>query len=196
MSSPSPDAFDSHDDRDDDGEGESVEEHKSVIMHLLSQVRLGMDLTKVKRSVSLVPHLAVHRGAVFDLLFISMTRFQFYSLPCSFCSGGPAHLHPRKTLVVRDVRRLLCTSRLVCKVIHAVPKTNGYFATPTLLQVFQNLNCDSRQHCRAAGAPGAHGASGEVVPVGIPCGEERLSGQKTLQPHPGRSVLLPLGPAK
>ncbi|PWA20833.1 hypothetical protein CCH79_00007159 [Gambusia affinis] len=41
------DMFDSHDDRDDDGEGESVEEHKSVIMHLLSQVRLGMDLTKV-----------------------------------------------------------------------------------------------------------------------------------------------------
>ncbi|KAM8888693.1 oxysterol-binding protein-related protein 9 isoform X4 [Synchiropus splendidus] len=41
------DAFDSHDDRDDEGEGESVEEHKSVIMHLLSQVRLGMDLTKV-----------------------------------------------------------------------------------------------------------------------------------------------------
>ncbi|XP_074987953.1 oxysterol-binding protein-related protein 9 isoform X3 [Caretta caretta] len=41
------DLFDPHDDRDDDGEGESVEEHKSVIMHLLSQVRLGMDLTKV-----------------------------------------------------------------------------------------------------------------------------------------------------
>ncbi|XP_056132373.1 oxysterol-binding protein-related protein 9 isoform X2 [Lampris incognitus] len=41
------DLFDSHDDRDDEGEGESVEEHKSVIMHLLSQVRLGMDLTKV-----------------------------------------------------------------------------------------------------------------------------------------------------
>ncbi|XP_074858596.1 oxysterol-binding protein-related protein 9 isoform X4 [Carettochelys insculpta] len=41
------DLFDAHDDRDDDGEGESVEEHKSVIMHLLSQVRLGMDLTKV-----------------------------------------------------------------------------------------------------------------------------------------------------
>ncbi|CAH6790655.1 Osbpl9 [Phodopus roborovskii] len=39
--------FDSHDDRDDDGEAGSVEEHKSVIMHLLSQVRLGMDLTKV-----------------------------------------------------------------------------------------------------------------------------------------------------
>ncbi|XP_015255427.1 PREDICTED: oxysterol-binding protein-related protein 9 isoform X3 [Cyprinodon variegatus] len=42
-----PDMFDNNDDRDDDGEGESVEEHKSVIMHLLSQVRLGMDLTKV-----------------------------------------------------------------------------------------------------------------------------------------------------
>uniref|UniRef100_A0A671P5A7 Oxysterol-binding protein n=1 Tax=Sinocyclocheilus anshuiensis TaxID=1608454 RepID=A0A671P5A7_9TELE len=41
------DQFDSHDEKDDDGEGESVEEHKSVIMHLLSQVRLGMDLTKV-----------------------------------------------------------------------------------------------------------------------------------------------------
>ncbi|XP_055023611.2 oxysterol-binding protein-related protein 9 isoform X2 [Misgurnus anguillicaudatus] len=41
------DQFDSQDERDDDGEGESVEEHKSVIMHLLSQVRLGMDLTKV-----------------------------------------------------------------------------------------------------------------------------------------------------
>ncbi|XP_058408374.1 oxysterol-binding protein-related protein 9 isoform X1 [Diceros bicornis minor] len=39
--------FDSHDDRDDEGEAGSVEEHKSVIMHLLSQVRLGMDLTKV-----------------------------------------------------------------------------------------------------------------------------------------------------
>ncbi|KAI9514487.1 Oxysterol-binding protein- protein 9, partial [Dissostichus eleginoides] len=36
-----------NEDRDDEGEGESVEEHKSVIMHLLSQVRLGMDLTKV-----------------------------------------------------------------------------------------------------------------------------------------------------
>ena len=44
----SSDPFDSHDDRDDEGEGESVEEHKSVIMHLLSQVRLGMDLTKVQ----------------------------------------------------------------------------------------------------------------------------------------------------
>lgn len=43
--------FDSHDDRDDDPEGESVEEHKSVIMHLLSQVRLGMDLTKVNIAV-------------------------------------------------------------------------------------------------------------------------------------------------
>ena len=42
------DQFD-NDDRDDEGEGESVEEHKSVIMHLLSQVRLGMDLTKVPR---------------------------------------------------------------------------------------------------------------------------------------------------
>ncbi|XP_006879730.1 PREDICTED: oxysterol-binding protein-related protein 9-like isoform X1 [Elephantulus edwardii] len=41
------DLLDSRDDRDDEGEAGSVEEHKSVIMHILSQVRLGMDLTKV-----------------------------------------------------------------------------------------------------------------------------------------------------
>ncbi|KAB0349262.1 hypothetical protein FD754_014119 [Muntiacus muntjak] len=41
------DLFDLHDDRDDEGEAGSVEEHKSIIMHLLSQVRFGMDLTKV-----------------------------------------------------------------------------------------------------------------------------------------------------
>ena len=35
------DLFDSHDDGNDEGEARSVEEHKSVIMHLLSQVRLG-----------------------------------------------------------------------------------------------------------------------------------------------------------
>lgn len=52
------DQFDSHDERDDDGEGESVEEHKSVIMHLLSQVRLGMDLTKVNKQPSLFHNLS------------------------------------------------------------------------------------------------------------------------------------------
>ena len=31
-------------------ENQSVEEHKSVILHLLSQLKLGMDLTKVYRS--------------------------------------------------------------------------------------------------------------------------------------------------
>ena len=41
------DLFDSHDYRNDQGEAESMEKHKSVIMHLLSQVRLGMDLMKV-----------------------------------------------------------------------------------------------------------------------------------------------------
>ena len=29
-------------------EGQSVEEHKSVILHLVSQLKLGMDLTKVR----------------------------------------------------------------------------------------------------------------------------------------------------
>ena len=41
------DLFNSHDDRNDQGEEESVEKHKGIIMHLLSQVRLGMDLMKV-----------------------------------------------------------------------------------------------------------------------------------------------------
>ena len=54
----------------------------------------------------------------------------------------------------------------------------------------------SLQHRRAAGAPGAHGAGRQVVPVCLPCGEEGLGGQETLQPHPGRGLLLPLGHAK
>lgn len=54
------DLFDSHDDRDDDAEGESVEEHKSVIMHLLSQVRLGMDLTKVTASEQSSVPIGIH----------------------------------------------------------------------------------------------------------------------------------------
>ena len=41
------DLFNSHDDRNGQGEEESVEKHKGIIMHLLSQVRLGMDLMKV-----------------------------------------------------------------------------------------------------------------------------------------------------
>ena len=31
----------------EESENQSVEEHKSVILHLLSQLKLGMDLTKV-----------------------------------------------------------------------------------------------------------------------------------------------------
>uniref|UniRef100_A0A3Q1HLF3 Oxysterol-binding protein n=1 Tax=Anabas testudineus TaxID=64144 RepID=A0A3Q1HLF3_ANATE len=72
------DPFDSHDDRDDDGEGESVEEHKSVIMHLLSQVRLGMDLTKV-----VLPTFILERRSLLEMyadffahpdLFVSITE--------------------------------------------------------------------------------------------------------------------------
>ncbi|KFO38546.1 Oxysterol-binding protein-related protein 9 [Fukomys damarensis] len=40
------DPFDLHEDRDDDRESGSVEEQKNVIMHLLSQFRLQMGLTK------------------------------------------------------------------------------------------------------------------------------------------------------
>lgn len=76
-----------------------------------------------------------------------------------------------------------------CKFYHSHTPPSSFLTLNSCL-------CDSHQHCWAAGAPGAHGASGEVVPVSFPRGEERLSGQETLQPHPGRSLLLPLGPAK
>ncbi|XP_030639729.1 oxysterol-binding protein-related protein 9 isoform X3 [Chanos chanos] len=74
------DQFDSHDERDDDGEGESVEEHKSVIMHLLSQVRLGMDLTKV-----VLPTFILERRSLLEMyadffahpdLFVSIAEQQ------------------------------------------------------------------------------------------------------------------------
>ncbi|KAB0393647.1 hypothetical protein E2I00_000678 [Balaenoptera physalus] len=54
--------FDSHDERDDEGEAGSVEEHKSVIMHLLSQVRLGMDLTKV-----VLPTFTLERRSLLEM---------------------------------------------------------------------------------------------------------------------------------
>ncbi|TRY88658.1 hypothetical protein DNTS_025679 [Danionella cerebrum] len=74
------DQFDSHDEKDDDGEGESVEEHKSVIMHLLSQVRLGMDLTKV-----VLPTFILERRSLLEMyadffahpdLFVSIAEQQ------------------------------------------------------------------------------------------------------------------------
>lgn len=37
---------------DDDLEG--VEEHKTIILHLLSQLKLGMDLTKVQTSINII----------------------------------------------------------------------------------------------------------------------------------------------
>lgn len=77
------DPFDSHDDRDDDPEGESVEEHKSVIMHLLSQVRLGMDLTKVKAAEQrLILRVVCHcSGPLFR------SHSDLICTCCFFCSG-------------------------------------------------------------------------------------------------------------
>uniref|UniRef100_A0A8D2D4P4 Oxysterol-binding protein n=1 Tax=Sciurus vulgaris TaxID=55149 RepID=A0A8D2D4P4_SCIVU len=69
------DLFDSHDDRDDDGEAGSVEEHKCVIMHLLSQVRLGMDLTKV-----VLPTFILERR------FLSEMYADFFAHPDLFVS--------------------------------------------------------------------------------------------------------------
>ncbi|XP_077132081.1 oxysterol-binding protein-related protein 9 isoform X9 [Ranitomeya variabilis] len=69
--------FDPQDDRDDDGEGESVEEHKSVIMHLLSQVRLGMDLTKV-----VLPTFILERRSLLEMYA------DFFAHPDLFVSIG------------------------------------------------------------------------------------------------------------
>ncbi|XP_039258710.2 oxysterol-binding protein-related protein 9-like [Styela clava] len=61
-------------------DGESVEEHKSVIMHLLSQVKLGMDLTKV-----VLPTFILERRSLLEMyadffahpdLFVGITEGQ------------------------------------------------------------------------------------------------------------------------
>lgn len=92
------DQYDSHDERDDDGEGESVEEHKSVIMHLLSQVRLGMDLTKV----------ILDSASVFLLLSFLVCPHSMNMLLSSL--GGFTYVHLGEKVVAGDVCRLLCPS--------------------------------------------------------------------------------------
>ncbi|XP_076860011.1 oxysterol-binding protein-related protein 9 isoform X3 [Brachyhypopomus gauderio] len=81
------DQYDSHDERDDEGEGESVEEHKSVIMHLLSQVRLGMDLTKV-----VLPTFILERRSLLEMYA------DFFAHPDLFVSISE-HAEPRDRMV-------------------------------------------------------------------------------------------------
>ncbi|XP_077306368.1 oxysterol-binding protein-related protein 9 isoform X1 [Lithobates pipiens] len=81
------DQYDPHDDRDDDGEGESVEEHKSVIMHLLSQVRLGMDLTKV-----VLPTFILERRSLLEMYA------DFFAHPELFVSIGD-HKDPKDRMI-------------------------------------------------------------------------------------------------
>ncbi|MEE6495519.1 hypothetical protein FKM82_002071 [Ascaphus truei] len=80
------DLFDSHD-GDDDAEGESVEEHKSIIMHLLSQVRLGMDLTKV-----VLPTFILERRSLLEMYA------DFFAHPDLFGSIGD-HKDPKDRMV-------------------------------------------------------------------------------------------------
>lgn len=66
------DVFHSYDSRDDDVEAGSMEEHKSIIMHLFSQVRLAMDLTKV-----VLPRFILERRSPLEMyadwdLFVSI----------------------------------------------------------------------------------------------------------------------------
>lgn len=102
------DQFDTHDERDDDGEGESVEEHKSVIMHLLSQVRLGMDLTKVNTN---------NRLYFFTFSPISFIQFPPFN-PSLSSSGRLADIYLGAEVVAGNVCRFLCTPRFVCEVMH------------------------------------------------------------------------------
>lgn len=93
------DPFDSHDDRDDDPEGESVEEHKSVIMHLLSQVRLGMDLTKVKAPNK---SAALWSGSVFSFLCASLIS------DYSFLTAVLACLYTHYNFIFHSLASILC----------------------------------------------------------------------------------------
>uniref|UniRef100_A0A4W5QBY7 Oxysterol-binding protein n=1 Tax=Hucho hucho TaxID=62062 RepID=A0A4W5QBY7_9TELE len=80
------DQFDSHDDEGED-QGESVEEHKSVIMHLLSQVRLGMDLTKV-----VLPTFILERRSLLEMYA------DFFAHPDLFVSIAD-QLEPKERMV-------------------------------------------------------------------------------------------------
>uniref|UniRef100_A0A674E827 Oxysterol-binding protein n=1 Tax=Salmo trutta TaxID=8032 RepID=A0A674E827_SALTR len=80
------DQFDSHDDEAED-HGESVEEHKSVIMHLLSQVRLGMDLTKV-----VLPTFILERRSLLEMYA------DFFAHPDLFVSIAD-QLEPKERMV-------------------------------------------------------------------------------------------------
>ena len=42
-----------------DSDLEGMEEHKSIILHLLSQLKLGMDLTKVRLNYKMEGYIAI-----------------------------------------------------------------------------------------------------------------------------------------
>ena len=50
-------------------ESENMEEHKSLILHLLSKLKLGMDLTKVLRALGLCSHESFVTMTVLDESF-------------------------------------------------------------------------------------------------------------------------------
>ncbi|XP_075920180.1 oxysterol-binding protein-related protein 9 isoform X4 [Petromyzon marinus] len=78
-------------DENDSEEGESVEDHKSVIMHLLSQVKLGMDLTKV-----VLPTFILERRSLLEMYA------DFFAHPDLFVSvAGGVDARERMVSVVR-----------------------------------------------------------------------------------------------
>ena len=72
---------------------DGVAQNRNIIMHLLSQVRIGMDLSRVCES------LITNTGIVHndDL-------------------GHITNIYIRKTFTTRNVCRFFCTPRLICQV--------------------------------------------------------------------------------
>ena len=88
----------------------SIEGSKSIITHLLSQVRIGMDLTKV--CILFVNVLPCDNftffgglGSVFFCFFCLISDF------CSFPAGCIANIYFGATVNVGDVCGLLCSCR-------------------------------------------------------------------------------------
>lgn len=69
-----PDEFMQEDNDRGGGEDEGMEQHKSVIMHLIKQVRIGMDLTKV-----VLPTFILERRSLLEMYSDFFAHADFYS---------------------------------------------------------------------------------------------------------------------
>jgi len=82
-----PDEFMQEDKDRGGGEDEGMEQHKSVIMHLIKQVRIGMDLTKV-----VLPTFILERRSLLEMYSDFFAHADFYS-------DIPIQANPRDRLI-------------------------------------------------------------------------------------------------